>query len=54
MAYNEGSDKMGLLSLKALEFLNSCNWRERTHEERMALIKTAKELYPDEDEYEED
>lgn len=45
---------MGLLSQEALEFLNSCKWKERNHKERMALIKLAKELYPDEDEYEED
>ena len=50
----KGRDKMGLLSREALEFLNSCNWKERNHKERMALIKLAKELYPDEDEYEED
>lgn len=50
----KGRDKMGLLSREALEFLNSCNWKERNHNERMALIKLAKELYPDEDEYEED
>ena len=50
----KGSDKMGLLSQEALEFLNSCKWKERNHKERMALIKLAKELYPDEDEYEED
>jgi hypothetical protein len=35
-----------LLSMEALEFLKSTNWMQRTHEERMALIKVARELYP--------
>lgn len=35
-----------LLSFEALDFLKRCNYSEKSHEERMALIKIAKELYP--------
>lgn len=35
-----------MLSEKALEWLNQINYFNRTHEERMVLIKAAKILYP--------
>jgi len=41
-----------LLSIEALKFLKSTNWMERNHTERIALIKIAKELYPNNDEAE--
>ena len=44
----------GLLSMEALKFLKSCDYQEKNHEERMALIKTAKGLYPEEEEEEDE
>jgi len=40
---------MELLTLKALNFLTSCNYDDRTHEERMGLIDLARNLYPDDE-----
>lgn len=37
----------GLLSLKALAWLKSINYSEKTHEERLVLIEAAKIAYPD-------
>lgn len=36
-----------MLSEKALKWLKEINYFNRTHEERMILIKAAKILYPD-------
>ena len=38
-----------LLSLKAIAWLKSIGYANKTHEERMVLIKAAKILYPDSD-----
>lgn len=35
-----------LLSLEALEWLKSVDYTNRTHEERMILLKAAKILFP--------
>ena len=40
---------MDLLTLKALDFLKSCNYDDRTHDERMGLIDLARNLYPDDE-----
>ena len=35
-----------MLSMQALEWLNSVDYSNKSHEERMALIKAAKIAYP--------
>lgn len=40
-------ENSGLLSMKALQWLKSVNYGEKSHEERMILIKAAKIAYPD-------
>ena len=39
-----------MLSVKALEWLKSVDYNCKNHEERMALVKAAKILYPEDDE----
>ena len=39
-----------LLTLEAIKYLERNNYSSKNHEERMALIKKARELYPDTEE----
>lgn len=35
-----------MMSEKALDFVADCNYANKTHEEKMALIELAEKLYP--------
>lgn len=39
-----------LLSNAAIKFLVDCDYQHKNHDERIALIKAARELYPNEEE----
>lgn len=38
-----------MMSEEALRFLEECDYRNKTHAERMGLISLAKTLYPNEE-----
>lgn len=43
------ADSNDLLSMTALEWLNSVDYAHKTHEERMILIKAARIAYPEDE-----